>query len=710
MARPGVFQEAHAEALYNDLRRANSEAAKKERFLQYLTLVFSSDTGAQALISVLSLGAERTIANIPRGSSVRRGRADTQTETIIIEWEKDLAKTGEHAAEQLAEYLVGNWRSGQDYRFVLVATDGIRWRIYAPDWSHLEMGKFSLNNQFKLREIRKFDLSPESLAEFPFFLDEILFISRPKIATLTSVQGDFGDTSSTFINSMRALKECASAIEERSELQVAFEQWKTFLSIAYGRFDDSPEMFLVHTYLSVFAKLIAYAVIAKGPSHDEGTLRSILSGEVFESLNLERFVEDDFFHWVVSPKYFGKLRPLFSELNRQIERYDFVQVKEDILKGVYQELIDLDTRHALGEYYTPDWLCERMVERLPLNESSCVLDPACGSGSFLRALAARMKTEFSSVPANKISEQIVGIDIHPLSVQIAKTTMVLALGEAIAKSRSPVTLHVYLANSLLVPKQSADLFETTFSVSVDNAVYSLDISGLTKPEDFDRLISFCDDLVERYKTAIGKDQFAELAEKLLPKKRSKSLVGELHSVYSAMKRAKDAGRDSIWKFILQNTYKPIFLRESFDVVVGNPPWLTYAGVSNAAYQDLLRHLADDYAVTPVHRANMPHMEIAAIFLAHAVNYFLKPAGILAFVLPRSFLSADQHENTRGGLVRGVKVSNVWDMKDVEPLFRVPCCVITARRSAEELPTQRRIPKQGIPGASYAGRLPHSHLH
>ena len=51
-------------------------------------------------------------------------------------------------------------------------------------------------------------------------------------------------------------------------------------------------------------------------------------------------------------------------------------------------LIDIDTRHALGEYYTPDWLCERVVDDLHLERGYYALDPACGSGSFLRAAGA----------------------------------------------------------------------------------------------------------------------------------------------------------------------------------------------------------------------------------------------------------------------------------------------------------------------------------
>nr|WP_237681970.1 N-6 DNA methylase [Agrobacterium vitis] len=101
---------------------------------------------------------------------------------------------------------------------------------------------------------------------------------------------------------------------------------------------------------------------------------------------------------------------MFREIRRQIDAYDFSEVREDILKGVYQELIDLETRHALGEYYTPDWLCERMMEELPLEQSSSVLDPACGSGSFLRAAIARLREQFPDLGAEKLAEQVVGID------------------------------------------------------------------------------------------------------------------------------------------------------------------------------------------------------------------------------------------------------------------------------------------------------------
>ncbi len=704
-----IFQPTHVEALYNDLKRANTEQAKKERFLQYLSIAFANDVGAQTLISAMALGAEHIVANITRNGKVATGRADSQTETVIIEWEKDLTKTGDHAREQLEEYLEGNWKSGQEYRFVLLTTDGLRWRRYAPDWSEVEFGKLSFGREFKLKEIRSFDLAPGQFEEFPFFLDEVLFSTELRSATLENIQNDFGDTSSVFINSIACLQQSADDINTQSELKVAYEQWRRFLSVAYGKFDDSPTMFLVHTYLSVFAKFIAYAVIAKSSASDETTSRNVLNGTAFENLNIERFVEDDFFHWVASEDYFKRLRPMFREVNRQLQQYDFSDVREDILKGVYQELIDLETRHALGEYYTPDWLCERVVEELEVTPTSNFLDPACGSGSFLRAVIAKMKREHPKLTAQMLTEQVVGIDIHPLSVLIAKTTVLLALGSSVREAKRPIALNIYLANSLLVPRGTADLFKSTFQVSVDNKNYALDVKGIEGSDAFDRLVTFCDELVERYKEELEKARFTKLLQTVLTGKYSSDLPSQIYDVYKGMKTAHREGRDSIWKFILQNSYKPVFLMNRFDYVVGNPPWLTYAAISNGEYQAQLRQLSDSYDVTPQSRANMPHLEIAAIFLAHSVNYFLKPSGTLAFVLPRSFMSADQHDNTRSGLTVGVKLTAVWDLDGVSPLFRVPSCVFFAVRTQDQQPN-RQIPPAGISGYALVGKLPRPQVH
>jgi hypothetical protein len=102
-------------------------------------------------------------------------------------------------------------------------------------------------------------------------------------------------------------------------------------------------------------------------------------------------------------------------------------------------------------------------------------------------------------------------------------------------------------------------------------------------------------------------------------------------------------------------------------------------------------------------------EIASIFLAHSANYFLSNSGgTVAFVLPRSFMSADQHHNTRVGDVSGIRLTEIWDLRDVHPLFRVPSCVFFAIPESDK--RRRLIPAAGLKGLSISGRLPAHHIH
>ena len=48
-------------------------------------------------------------------------------------------------------------------------------------------------------------------------------------------------------------------------------------------------------------------------------------------------------------------------------------------------LMPKSLRHALGEYYSPDWLAQRTYNELEINGDiqKSILDPTCGSGTFI---------------------------------------------------------------------------------------------------------------------------------------------------------------------------------------------------------------------------------------------------------------------------------------------------------------------------------------
>lgn len=64
-------------------------------------------------------------------------------------------------------------------------------------------------------------------------------------------------------------------------------------------------------------------------------------------------------------------------------RYDFTTIKGDILSGIYDRFMDRQQRKKFGEFYTPPSIARYIIERIGITQDSRVLDPACGSGTFL---------------------------------------------------------------------------------------------------------------------------------------------------------------------------------------------------------------------------------------------------------------------------------------------------------------------------------------
>ncbi len=685
---------------------ANKELTKKEALKDLLNRLYAGEKEIEQIIDKITGGAEATILNIPRKDRLHKGSADSLYNKIIIEFENDLKVSLKHAKEQLAGYLLGQFNSGEGYNFTLITSDCINWKVFAPDVSQLENLENLKEDELKLNEVvsASFTLTESNGEDFYFWIDRFLFKEQKQRATLKRIEESFGYQSNVFIESLRELTKHFNEVKKLGGVQVSFEQWRKFLSIAYGSFDGSENNFLIHTYLSMFSKMLAYAVVSNDDYMDEDELKGIINGSIFEKYNILNFVDNDFFHWIGNDTSFRGLKKAFRVIAQEISAYDFNNVDEDILKGVYQELIDLDTRHALGEYYTPDWLCERIVNEFRFNKTNKILDPACGSGSFLRAAIHRIKQLNPEITVEEINNNIYGIDIHPLSVQIAKTTMLLALGKEITKSIKPVYINIILANTLLAPEGVKNLFGGEFVMHIDKEKLWLNTQVFEDVHLFDEALEICNDLAEQ--SMNKKKETRQNFENNLRKRYkngglSPQVVDSFYKIYETLKLVKEKGRDSIWKFIVQNLYKPYFLSNKFDFVIGNPPWFTYSSIKNEEYQNLLNELAAKYNVKPLSVANFPHLEIAAIFLAYCSSYFLNENGKIAFVIPRSFFSADHHDNTRSGKAKGFRLTQIWDLNDVSPLFRIPSGVFFA----EKTENIRTIPASGLDGISFAGNLP-----
>jgi hypothetical protein len=89
------------------------------------------------------------------------------------------------------------------------------------------------------------------------------------------------------------------------------------------------------------------------------------------------------------------------------------------------------------------------------------------------------------------------------------------------------------------------------------------------------------------------------------------------------------------------------------------------------------------------------MELATLFFSRASDLYLAKNGTISFVMPRSVFVGDQHHNFRDlSFKPKMKILKLLDLEDVEPLFRVPSCVITAQKGKGYYPVDA-IALEGI---------------
>ncbi len=117
----------------------------------------------------------------------------------------------------------------------------------------------------------------------------------------------------------------------------------------------------------------------------------------------------------------------------------------DVLGPLYQDLFPRPLRRQLGEYYTPDWLARHVLDQVGYTgePTQRLLDPACGSGTFL-VMALRRLRHSSFVTGHF---PIVGFDLNPLAVLTARANYLLAVADLLPRL-GRVEIPVYLHDSI----------------------------------------------------------------------------------------------------------------------------------------------------------------------------------------------------------------------------------------------------------------------
>lgn len=454
-------------------------------------------------------------------------------------------------------------------------------------------------------------------------------------------------------------------------------------------------LFAVHTYFALIVRLVAIEVLGIAVEDEESQptlwsslndeyliakLRAIDDGAIPRGLEIQNLFESDVFSW-----YIDALAGNVDLLNGVREALDALQEfalprvaygvarGTDVLRDLYRVLVPRELRKALGEFTTPGWLAQACLERLSelgaALDRGRVLDPTCGTATFLlpvlQARLGRLRAQHGGeVPNDSVRDVlngVVGFDINPIAVTAARANYVLALGDL--ATTGPLTLPIWRADSILLPDEAPSQTSTDHPRLIGQSYQSVRTS---LPEPFPvptvlataehmarlRLVleSSLEELDEHASAqrfvaeldlAFGPDGLSPLAIDVREWQGVRTVAAELHD---RIRELRDNERNGVWARIIENNFAPVFA-DRFDVVVGNPPWLTWTKTP-ASWREAGELLWKRYGLWRVpdeagrRSASLASGDIAILVFAIALHRYAIKGGIVGLLVPRSLVNAD----------------------------------------------------------------------
>ncbi len=667
-----------------------------------------------------SQGIELQVA--PRHEvSLISGRPDAIFGTVIIEYKRPgtLSNRSDQirARNQLKRYITEVATSAPAERIVGFATDGMAIglvRSVAGRWTDtefLELTERSLAEMIRyLRALNRIPLTPEFLVK------------------------EFGPGSARAASCIRILYHRFQRTKKPKVLAL-YQEWVRIFGAVYGeevkpkhadlfaktygieRFDDlRPVLFSLHTFFALLIKLISVEILYQSnpilpsfllplPSQDSEVLRSRLesleSGAEFSHLQVRNFLEGDFFAWYLE-EWHEDLASAVREIIRGLLEFEPLTAEfrpdetRDLLKKLYQYVVPRPIRQDLGEYYTPDWLAELLLDRAGYQGdlSDRLLDPACGSGTFLVEAIKRIRAKSDAELTDRrelaktILQNVQGFDINPLAVVAARANYLFALGD-LRKHAGEIELPVYLTDSILTPSTES-LYPDSSRVLTSVGTFVLP-NVLTQKGRMDR---FATVLEESVRLEYSAQEFLERIRKEVRVNLDNNTTELLTEVFTKVSKLEKRGRNRIWARILANAFAPIFAGK-FDFVVGNPPWVNWEHLAKD-YRSATQGLWVEYRLEA--RAKGKRFElgkmkrdVSMLFTYVCADAYLKNGGILGFLITQTVWKSSGGDVfrrlrlPRGGQMRVLTVDDLSAVRPFEGATNVTSAFVCKKGEPQSFP-------------------------
>ena len=517
---------------------------------------------------------------------------------------------------------------------------------------------------------------------------------------------DFGPASDCGKALMHALGDAVTEAviqKKNSKIKMLFEEWRAL----YGQVADLSNeqlkeiqksldftskakvedriptaLFVLHTYNSLIIKLLAAEIVSahgltsyKGFAERTATLdddslietmaNDIELGGLFARAGIKGFVEEAIFSWYIDACAITKHRPTIATAIREalvklaLYRTDSLSSAQsnDVLKAFYQNLVPEMLRKSLGEFYTPDWLVSLSMDKVEPCDwlKQRVLDPTCGSASFLLEAIRRKRSAAASKKwtgqrlVKHLTESVWGFDLNPLAVQTSRVNFLIAIADLLkAEPGQQIELPILLADAIYSParnpKASNEIVEYRIGSSMADLAITLPAELAFDRHHLDQVFESMGNSVER--NLEPADAMLELVRSAhLTKKQGEAWAEPLRETYQRVLTLHRKNWNGIWFRIVRNFFWSA-TAGAFDFVVGNPPWVRWSKLP-PLYRDRVKPTCEQYNIfssTPYHGGN--ELDISAMITYTVADKWLKSGGKLVFLLTQTLFQSPSSQGFR----------------------------------------------------------------
>lgn len=618
-----------------------------------------------------------------------RGRIDSKYNNFIIEYKKHskyttLADT-EKAEKQAIKYLQAlNQEKEGDY--AAIVTDGFNCQFI--EWSNNEAHKDTvqrLSGTALSRLIKNIiKLSVKTLDAKNLINDLVVVQHNGKnlINSMTeAIYDSLGNMcSETMISYSSWLDNFGLSHDDVSQQQ-AIEERRKDLAIIIGKREIASNeeykiLFALQTATAIIGMLIAYKVVSviKGnkkeyslqklhnlePRFLRAELNRIANGAVSSEIHIYNLLELNCFTWVFmeeqwSENIYNAMNDVISILLKYENMPDMTSRTDDLFRDLYMSIMPTSVRHSLGEYYTPSWLAENVINEAIKYSSLTgirdlkVLDSAAGSGTFPQKVISMKRQEYKSMEKSeqleRILSEVASIDANVLAVILARINYFITISDLITANQK-IYIPVYIGDSTV---SNGDKISDDGKYFIDNL---LDAEGNTislripkhsvyNKEKFIKTICFMadisddaydDSIVNQLEKICTEDETEEIKDSWIELK--------MHGMLS------EAMVSSITDYYL------LCALGKFDMVVGNPPWVDWKSLPSVHREKIKSACISRKLFSGDGRTGGINLNVCALLSNITAENWLKEHGVMAVLMPQNLLFQQSYEGYRNLYIEG----------------------------------------------------------